>query len=269
MKKWFNPIVVFIIIVALLTIGWILNTSQSSSKVTIGRTLPYVVAEVRSAVVKIRVEGIGSGSGVFIRPNLILTAGHILSMDRESKLTNWLCMNDEGWDEPTKFIITCDNGVKLIATKYYREPNLDVGFLEVNINDPNCFYDSNSVKSLDIPLLEFSDVIVGEEVFAIGSPLGVLFNSVTFGIVSALDRKDISYFWNSPLIQTDCPINPGNSGGPLFNMKGNIVGIVVGGYDYTDGLSLCIPAKIIQFVIKKYDAFKELEEAIGAQQILR
>ena len=68
-----------------------------------------------------------------------------------------------------------------------------------------------------------SQLKVGEWVVAIGSPFG-FDNSVTAGIVSAKGRflPQENYV---PFIQTDAPINPGNSGGPLFNMKGEVVGI--------------------------------------------
>ena len=62
---------------------------------------------------------------------------------------------------------------------------------------------------------------VGQEVIAVGSPLGLDF-SVSHGIISALNR-DFSFRYNAT--QSDAPINPGNSGGPLFNLKGELVGI--------------------------------------------
>lgn len=75
-----------------------------------------------------------------------------------------------------------------------------------------------------------STVKPGQEVVAIGSPLGAFTNTVTSGIVSALGRNDFGgqsgncqNYTN--LIQHDAPINPGNSGGPLFNMKGEVIGV--------------------------------------------
>ena len=90
-----------------------------------------------------------------------------------------------------------------------------------------------------------SAVKVGEWVLAIGSPYG-FDNSVTSGIVSAKARSlpDGTYV---PFIQTDVAVNPGNSGGPLFNMKGEVVGInsqiysQTGGYQ---GLSFAIPIEL-------------------------
>ena len=89
------------------------------------------------------------------------------------------------------------------------------------------------------------DVKVGEWVVAIGSPYGFE-NSATSGIVSAKSRTlpGESYV---PFIQTDVAVNPGNSGGPLFNMKGEVVGInsqiysQSGGYQ---GLSFAIPIEV-------------------------
>ena len=86
------------------------------------------------------------------------------------------------------------------------------------------------------------DVRVGEWVVAIGSPFGFE-NSVTAGIVSAKGRAlpDGTYV---PFIQTDVAVNPGNSGGPLFNLKGEVIGINsqiysrTGGYQ---GLSFAVP----------------------------
>jgi len=86
---------------------------------------------------------------------------------------------------------------------------------------------------------------VGEAVAAIGSPFGFE-NSVTAGIVSAKGRSLPSESY-VPYIQTDVPINPGNSGGPLFNMKGEVVGINSqiysrsGGYQ---GVSFAIPIDV-------------------------
>lgn len=254
--------VIILVILSLLGIaGWLLaynvNEGNFSREIrcSMEGTIPYEAARVRGAVVKVEIEGIGSGSGVFIRPNLILTAGHVIDMASMSGYYYWLDDwddEDDSNDTPVEFIITCDDGTELISTEYYRESNnIDVGFLIVDSN------------GLDIPAITFNDnVFIGERVFAIGSPLGNLFNSVTSGIISALDRKGFT-LWDSPLIQTDCPINPGNSGCPLFNMKGQIVGMAVGGHLYTDGLSLCVHSKVIYWVLQKYDAIKGLERVIG------
>ena len=82
------------------------------------------------------------------------------------------------------------------------------------------------IDAKDLPYLTMGnsdELKVGEWVAAIGSPFG-LDNTVTSGIVSAKSRKLPSDQY-VPFIQTDVAVNPGNSGGPLFNMKGEVVGI--------------------------------------------
>jgi serine protease Do len=104
------------------------------------------------------------------------------------------------------------------------------------------------IDAKDLPTVRLGsaqDLKVGEWVAAIGSPYG-FDNTVTSGIVSAKWRSlpDGAYV---PFIQTDVAVNPGNSGGPLFNMRGEVVGINsqiysrTGGYQ---GLSFAIPIEI-------------------------
>lgn len=104
------------------------------------------------------------------------------------------------------------------------------------------------IEAHGLPTVKFGDVSKlrpGQWVVAIGSPFDFE-NSVTAGIISALNRPlpDDNYV---PFIQTDVPVNPGNSGGPLFNTKGEVVGInsqifsQTGGYM---GLSFAIPIDV-------------------------
>lgn len=104
------------------------------------------------------------------------------------------------------------------------------------------------IEAKDLPYLTMGnsdELKVGEWVAAIGSPFG-LDNTVTSGIVSAKSRKLPSDQY-VPFIQTDVAVNPGNSGGPLFNMKGEVVGInsqifsTSGGFM---GLSFAIPSNL-------------------------
>jgi serine protease Do len=111
------------------------------------------------------------------------------------------------------------------------DPQTDVAVLKI---------DAKNLPA--VKLAKTDDVRVGEWVVAIGSPFGFE-NTVTSGIVSAKSRAlpDGSYV---PFLQTDVAVNPGNSGGPLFNMKGEVIGINSqiysrsGGYQ---GVSFAIP----------------------------
>ena len=74
------------------------------------------------------------------------------------------------------------------------------------------------------------DLIVGDQVVAIGNPLGELTSTMTVGYVSAKDRDVTTDGKTINMIQTDAAINSGNSGGPLFNMRGEVVGITTAKY---------------------------------------
>ncbi len=108
------------------------------------------------------------------------------------------------------------------------------------------------IEAKDLPTVAIgrpTDLSVGEWVLAIGSPFG-LDNTVTTGVVSAKSRT-LPDDYTVPFIQTDAAINPGNSGGPLFNARGEVVGINSqiytrsGGYQ---GLSFAIPIDLAQSV---------------------
>jgi serine protease Do len=158
----------------------------------------------------------GMGSGFIVDPNgIVLTNAHVVDGADEVRvrLTDRREFKGKvlGTDKATDIAV-----VKIDAT----------GLPAVKIGDPR------SVK-------------VGEWVLAIGSPFGFE-NTVTAGIVSGTSRSlpDGTYV---PFIQTDAAVNPGNSGGPLFNLKGEVIGINsqiysrTGGYQ---GLSFAIPVDV-------------------------
>lgn len=104
----------------------------------------------------------------------------------------------------------------------------------------------------DLIAAEWGDsdsVEVGDLVWAVGSPFG-LDNTVTFGIVSAKQRRSSSGITSSPFqeyLQTDVAVNRGNSGGPLVNLEGEVIGIntAIIGQVY-QGISLAIPSKLVR-----------------------
>jgi len=102
----------------------------------------------------------------------------------------------------------------------------------------------------------------GQDVLAIGSPLGAFTNTVTEGIVSALGRNQLESGSNfcqnySNLIQHDAAINQGNSGGPLFNMSGEVVGVNTLGIPTSDqgvpvqGLFFAVPANTVKVAVQQ------------------
>src|ERR1700741_1029502 len=111
------------------------------------------------------------------------------------------------------------------------------------------------IEAASLPAVKFGDpskLKVGEWVVAIGSPFGFE-NTVTAGIVSAKGRS-LPQENFVPFIQTDVAINPGNSGGPLFNLRGEVIGINSQIYSRTGGfmgLSFAIPADVALDVQKQ------------------
>ena len=104
------------------------------------------------------------------------------------------------------------------------------------------------------------DLIVGDQVVAIGNPLGELTSSLTVGYISAKDRTINTDGNLINMMQTDAAINPGNSGGPLFNMKGEVVGITTAKYSGSTGSGASIEG--IGFAIPIADVMSMTEDLI-------
>jgi len=117
---------------------------------------------------------------------------------------------------------------------------------------------SDLVKLAPVEFDDSSEVRIGENVFAIGSPFSEDF-SVSAGIVSAIDRNTTSGFTNRQIlnvIQTDASINPGNSGGPLFNFIGKVIGVntaITGpsGFRGNVGLGFAVPSNTVKRFLPK------------------
>lgn len=162
----------------------------------------------------------GQGSGFIVSSDgLILTNAHVVS-------------------DASEVTVKLTDRREFQARVLGADPKTDVAVLRID------------AKGLPVlPLGRSGDLRVGEWVLAIGSPFGFE-NSVTAGVVSAKGRSlpDDSLV---PFIQTDVAINPGNSGGPLFNARGEVVGInsqiysSSGGYQ---GLSFAIPIELAERV---------------------
>jgi serine protease Do len=100
------------------------------------------------------------------------------------------------------------------------------------------------------------DIEVGDFVVAIGSPFG-LSHSVSYGIISALNRHDLELgpqgVKYQDFFQTDAAINPGNSGGPLFDLKGNVIGIntaIASNSGGSDGIGFSIPINMALRIVR-------------------
>ena len=120
------------------------------------------------------------------------------------------------------------------------------------------------VEAAELPTVTIGssdDLIVGDQVVAIGNPLGELTSSLTVGYISAKDRTINTDGNLINMMQTDAAINPGNSGGPLFNMKGEVVGITTAKYSGSTGSGASIEG--IGFAIPIADVMAMTEDLIA------
>lgn len=114
----------------------------------------------------------------------------------------------------------------------------------------------NAENLTPVVLGDSENLNVGDDVVAIGNPLGELTFTLTTGVVSAKDRMvTLSNSVTMTLLQTDCAINAGNSGGPLFNMYGEVIGVTnakyssSGGGASIDNIGFAIPMKSLMKIV--------------------
>ncbi|WP_349431486.1 DegQ family serine endoprotease [Methylomarinum sp. Ch1-1] len=177
----------------------------------------------------------GPGRGFMPRETKSLGSGFIISED------GYLLTNHHVVKNADEIIVKLNDRRELEAKLIGSDENTDVALLKV--------------EASDLPVVEIGStkkLQVGEWVLAIGSPFGFE-QSVTAGIVSAKGRSlpGGNYV---PFIQTDVAINPGNSGGPLFNMKGQVVGMNSQIYSRSGGymgLSFAIPMDVAMNVVEQ------------------
>jgi serine protease Do len=194
-------------------------------------TIEKCVEMVSEAVVKVA-SPTGMGSGFFINDQgYIITNYHVI--ERETKIEVTIFEKAKNGFEKTNF-----KKVKIEAIN----PFVDLALLKVE--------DLGDRKLTYAYLGDISDVKVGQEVFAIGNPLG-LERTVTDGVISTINRA----FEGLVYIQTNADINPGNSGGPLFNLAGEVIGVTNMGYIFFGGLGFAIPVDYVKHFIENRDAF--------------
>ena len=197
-----------------------LKLSQSSSTVTsdvsdiVNSAMPSVVAITNMSVQEVQSyfggtqqqESTSCGSGIIIGKNdselLIVTNNHVV----------------EGAETLT---VSFANETSVEASIKGTDSSKDLAVVAVPLDS----IDDDTMNAISVITLGDSDKLqVGEPVIAIGNALGYG-QSVTTGIVSALDRNLDMEGFDSKLIQTDAAINPGNSGGALLNANGELIGI--------------------------------------------
>lgn len=182
------------------------------------------------------------GSGVIIdaKKGYIITNGHVIA---------------DGIDSIT---VTLSDGQKLQAKLIGKDSSYDLAVIQI---DPK---DLINKTLTEVTFANSSKLLVGQTVAAIGSPFG-LEQTVTTGIVSALDRTVGELIPNAIFIQTDASINPGNSGGALVNKQGQLIGIntaIISPTNSSNGIGFAIPSNLVKAVSKQLIQYGKIYHGI-------
>lgn len=212
------------------------NTTNNNSSLYSQTSLAAVVEKTANSVVEITQYATtqsfysnsssltpqGNGSGVIIsKDGYILTNNHVIN-------------------GAEKITIRLRNGEEHEAKLVGKDAKTDIAIIKVEADNLSPANVADSSKTL-----------VGDFVMAIGNPLGKLGGTVTYGFVSALEREINLDSSTKNLMQFDAAVNPGNSGGGLFNVYGELIGVVSAkstGYD-VEGLGFAIPINDVKQVI--------------------
>ncbi|HZR21049.1 MAG TPA: trypsin-like peptidase domain-containing protein [Verrucomicrobiae bacterium] len=204
---------------------------SGSNRALATRSVRDLVNQIGEAVVQVRTPS-GLGSGFIINEGgFLMTNFHVI--EGETQISVEVYHQTGGELERRSY-----KQVRIIAINKFG----DMALLKI---------DDRDAPKFKFVLLGSADALsVGDGVFAIGSPLG-LERTVTEGILSTKTRQMAGELF----LQTTAQINPGNSGGPLFNMRGEVVGVTNMKITFGEGLGFAIPIESVKFFLDHREAF--------------
>jgi len=195
------------------------------------RSVRELVNQLGEAVVQVRTPG-GLGSGFFLNEEgYLITNFHVIEGESQISIDVYHQRNGQ-LDRKTY------KQVRIVAMNKFH----DLALLKVDEKD--------APKFAYVTLGDTDSLAVGERVFAIGSPLG-LERTVTEGIVSSKARQMQGELY----VQTTAQINPGNSGGPLFNQRGEAVGVTNMKLAFGEGIGFAIPTDTVKRFLNHRDSY--------------
>ncbi|WP_127347613.1 Do family serine endopeptidase [Pseudidiomarina mangrovi] len=230
-------------------------------------TLAPMLEDVTPAVVNISVKGTreirqrvpeifqyffgpnGPREQVQEQPFQGLGSGVIIDADN-----GYVVTNNHVIDSATEILVTLKDGRQFDATVVGTDKRSDVALLKIKDGD----------DLTEIPIGKSGELRVGDFVVAIGNPFG-LGQTVTSGIVSALDRSGLGIEEVENFIQTDAAINSGNSGGALVTLDGKLVGIntaILGPNGGNIGIGFAIPSDMMQALVAQLVEFGEVRRGV-------
>lgn len=222
---------------------------------TIGKKndIPQIIEEATEAVVGIsKMKTVGSS--IFLEnstSDLGIGSGVIIS-DNGYILTNWHVSGDKY----SSCYVTLETGNTYNGTVVWADSDLDLSIVKINMTGLKYIHLGDS-----------DDIKIGQNVYAIGNPIGFEFQrSVTGGIISGKNRtikieEDDKSSYMEDLIQTDATINPGNSGGPLIDEDGNMIGINTIKISSAEGIGFAVPVNLVKPIINNFLQTGQFDEA--------
>ncbi len=185
-----------------------------------------------------KTQSLGSGVIVDAKKGIIITNNHVI-------------------DKADKIKVTLSNGVTYEAKLIGTDPDSDVAVIQIKAKNLTA-----------IPLANSEELQVGDFAIAIGNPFG-LGQTVTSGIISAIERSGLGIEGYENFIQTDASINPGNSGGALVNLRGELIGINTAIYSKSggsQGIGFAIPTNMANDIMQQLIQHGEVKRGrLGAQ----
>lgn len=154
-------------------------------------------------------------------------------------------------NEQADYKVIDSKGEVFEITQILRDSSSDIALIRIDIS-------GREIKALELG--DSDKLVVGQNVIAIGTPLGQYAGSVTTGIVSGLDRSlsaGAGWFGSTVktyegVIQTDAAINPGNSGGPLIDSQGKVIGVSFARTSGADNISFALPINKVKNRLEEY-----------------
>ena len=184
------------------------------------------------------------GTGFIVDSNgIIITNQHVVS------------------DSQASYIIITNEGKEYSVNEIIRDDSNDIAVLKV---------DATNLKAIELG--DSDNLLAGQTVIAIGTPLGEYAGSVTTGVISGLSRSvttSSGWFGSTTkvyenVIQTDAAVNPGNSGGPLISTEGKVVGVNFATSSGADNISFALPINIVKQRLSEYITYgKFIKPYIG------
>lgn len=217
------------------------GTNASGSTVSTGSTLTFSQVYEQNVNSVVAISNESTSTNIFGQPSTSASSGSGFVISEDGYiLTNYHVVKGA-----TSLTVMTYDGTEYSAVCKGYDSSSDVALLKVE------------ASGLDAVVIGDSDALqVGEAVAAIGNPLGELTSSLTAGYVSALDRMINTDGTVLNMLQTDAAINPGNSGGPLFNMKGEVIGITTAKYSGStssgasiEGIGFAIPINDVMSLV--------------------